>query len=295
MFQKILKVYRSGGTQAVARRILLRTGQGLVQASARLGRKMSSDLSPAERQLLTRNAAFRNCHAGKRCFVIGNGPSLTRQDIMPLANEITFVVGGFWKHPIVERWQPTYYCFADPIFFDGTESTQIFFRQLSTRIHKTTFILPLSAARMVQNHRLVPDECAHYVAFGDSLSQGDFGTVNLTEKIPGVQNVCQLAMLAAIYMGCTPIYLLGLDHDWLTHRGADRHFYSGATLEKHPQVLSTLEEYPYIHFMKSQVELWQGYETLLGVTKERGLKIFNATAGGFLDVFPRVNFEEILK
>lgn len=291
MFQKLLTTYRTGAPRELTRRILLRAGQGLVRASTNLERHPSSELSPVERQLLAKNAVFRNCHAGKRCFVIGNGPSLAQQDLTPLANEITFAASGFWKHPIVERWQPTYYCFADPLFFDGSESSLNFFRQLRTRIHETTFILPSSAARMVQNHQLVSDECAYYVAFGDSLSRGGLGTITLTEKIPAVINVVQLAMLAALYMGCSPIYLLGLDHDWLAHRGPDRHFYSGGILEKHPQVVSKLEEYSYKYLMECQLELWRGYESLQEFARQQGLKIFNATAGGFLDVFPRTEFE----
>src|SRR3972149_208804 len=72
--------------------------------------------------LLHNNIKFLQIHKNKRCFIIGNGSSLKKQNLSPLKNEITFVMNAFWKHPIIsESWQPTYYCFADPATFDGTK------------------------------------------------------------------------------------------------------------------------------------------------------------------------------
>ena len=38
---------------------------------------------------------FRNIHAGERCFVIGNGPSLTRMDLSLLNGEILLPQTGY--------------------------------------------------------------------------------------------------------------------------------------------------------------------------------------------------------
>src|SRR6185295_12690269 len=50
-----------------------------------LGNRLVRDFGP----LLKRNEIFRDRHKGKRCFVIGNGPSLKNQDLSLLADEIT--------------------------------------------------------------------------------------------------------------------------------------------------------------------------------------------------------------
>src|SRR4051812_13425127 len=64
-------------------------------------------LSAAQKGLLQQNEKLRGCHRNQRCFVIGNGPSLAKQDLAPLAGEITFVMNAFWKHPILDTgWQP---------------------------------------------------------------------------------------------------------------------------------------------------------------------------------------------
>lgn len=287
MLQKI-KTYCTGGPRELARRVLRRAGQGLVQASVRLESKPAFDLSEVEKQLLARNAPFRNCHAGKRCFVIGNGPSLKTQDLAPLANELTYVMSGFWKHPIVERWQPSYYCFADPLFFDRSEPMKKFFSSMSRRIHRTTYFVPLFAADQIRTNRLLPPDDTFYVAF-----RTDAG-LDLTAYIPPAQSVSQLCIAVALYMGCSPIYLLGLDHDWLAQRGMDRHFYEGKTIDNHPIAHGDLSKVSYKLELRCQLQLWNNYEALLDSARDNTIQIFNATNGGFLDVFPRVSYENVI-
>ena len=48
---------------------------------------------------ITANRALKDRHVGKRCFVIGNGPSLARTDLAPLANEYTIGANSFYRHP----------------------------------------------------------------------------------------------------------------------------------------------------------------------------------------------------
>lgn len=252
-------------------------------------------LSRQERQLLARNRMFENCHRGRRCFVIGNGPSIKRQDLAPLAGEVTFALSAFWKHPIVEQWQPTYYCIYDPLFFDGSSVMSEFFANLRSRVHGSTFFVPLLAWRTVRALELLPLDQTYYVAGVGPLCRGWLGRVDLTRVVDSVQSVSQLALMAAIYMGCSPIYLVGMDHDWLAHLGPPTHFYEGwAGLERHPEIRPTLREWGYRHVVESQLRLWDGYEALTEAARVRGLLVLNATNGGFLDVFERVRYEAVV-
>jgi len=301
MIDKIQTAYRESGFNGLllmgTERILRSAGMLLLSASNSLAEAATSlsPLSPRDRHTLEANRAFRDKHKGQRCFVIGNGPSLKTQDLSPLAGEITFVMSGFWKHPIVGKWQPTYYCFADPLFFDGSEPMRQFFSSLRSRIHDSTFFVPLFAGKIIREQGLLPLERINYVAFCGSLSNGRIKDVNLTKFVPGVQSTAQLGIMAAIYMGCSPIYLLGLDHDWLAHRGMDRHFYEDKTVEGHPQAHGDLNLISYKAEAKAVVDLWSGYEALLRLSSLRGIDILNATNGGFLDVFHRVDYEEVVR
>ena len=40
---------------------------------------------------------FKNKHDGQRCFIIGNGPSLTAEDLNLLKNEVTFAANRIYN------------------------------------------------------------------------------------------------------------------------------------------------------------------------------------------------------
>ena len=58
---------------------------------------------------------FRNIHSGKRCFLIGNGPSLRASDLDTLhrAGEITFAFNRIYNIFDQTEWRPTYYISQD--------------------------------------------------------------------------------------------------------------------------------------------------------------------------------------
>jgi len=247
-----------------------------------------------ELRILQRNEALRERHRGKPCFVIGNGPSVSKQDLGPLGGWTTFAMSGFWKHPIVRQWQPSYYCFADPLFFDGSEAMGRFFSEMRKCITSTSYIMPLTGRTAIEQQALVKDSPVYYASFQGSLNRTFAQQVNFCHPVPGVRSVAQLAILSAIYMGCSPIYLIGLDHDWLAQRGNDRHFYLGKTVQGHPIAHGNLDRFTYKHDLVDVLRLWEGYERLQVIASTNGCEIYNASDGGFLDVFPRRSFETIV-
>lgn len=245
--------------------------------------------------LIKRNAVLRNRHAGRRCFLVGNGSSLLKQDLHPLKDEITLVGNRFFNHPIVNEWQPTYYCLADPAYFDREDLISEFYPALRQRIQYSTFVVSVAGAPLVNERKVLPPDQTYYVQFGAELTHQEVFWVELTETIPAVMNVMQLAMMTALYMGCNPIYLMGMEHDWLANwvckDAWKQHFYQDGPIEK--EMFN--ETYRYRQELECQLRLWYGYEHLLAFLQRSGRMIINATAGGVLDVFPRQKYEDVLR
>ena len=242
--------------------------------------------------LLQRNEIFRNRHKNQRCFIIGNGPSLKHQDIGPLADEITFATNSFYVHPVIgETWQPSYYFLSDPLYFDGREPISTL-HKIAETISRAPLFVPHYARESLERTKALPAERTYYVALGEAISEDNVRKYDLTRPTTGVQTVVQLAILAAIYMGCSPIYLLGLDHDWLAHGGTSLHFYSKENPEDQPA--GNLPGWRYHSMMDAVLMMWKVYELELLMAQEAGVKIINCTRGGFLDVFERGNYEQVL-
>jgi hypothetical protein len=239
--------------------------------------------------LFTRNEIFRNRHQGGRCFVIGNGPSLNQQDLAPLADEITFAVNHFDAHPIISpSWQPTYYCLSDPIYFDGTEPVESL-RDIAIKIPSAPVFVPHYAREFLTTTRALPEDRTYYVGLCGGTEQDFRDLPDFTKVVPAVQTVVQLAVMAAMFMGCARIYLLGMDHDWLAQFGAPTNFYSNDESGNQPQ-----GNWTYKSLMIAVVTRWNVHEMLRRIAEKNGIEIVNATHGGLLDVFERARYEDVI-
>lgn len=292
---------------------------GLKRRAARRMRRVANDLTwmsnrldppippPTAEELhtLAGNVALKDCCAGKPGFVVGNGPSLMQQDLQPLAGQVTFVANGFWRHPILTlpedgskpAWQPTFYAIVDPLYFDGCDAIRAFYAELQARVDGARFLIPASGVDVVRRQQLLPADRLYPCIFrGDLASQMEC-TFDFTRPLPGLFNVSLLTMLAAMYAGCNPIYLLGMDHDWLSRPNCHTaHFYKVVTVDNHEEVQAIEREgrYSYRFNIECVLAAFRSYEAVLAAANERGIQIFNATDGGFVDVFPRVKYEDVV-
>jgi hypothetical protein len=118
------------------------------------------------------------------------------------------------------------------------------------------------------------------------------GVADLTGPVPGVQSVAVMSLMVAMYMGYSDIYLLGAEHDSV-RTGIYQHFYSG-----HPDYVNKdcavgddgSVTVPLIEEAAALVSLWRQYEAIKRIADEAGIRVYNATCGGALDVFPRVDY-----
>lgn len=236
---------------------------------------------------IQRNAALRNQHAGRRAFVLGNGPSLKDRNLENLADEITICCNAFWKHDIVEVWQPTYYALADPVFFDRSSESESFLDELASFCPSSRLIAPLEKADNLRRKGLEERFAPIYFVSTPELGKGG---VDLTEEIVRVQNVVQLSLCTAIHLGCDPIYLLGVDHDWIKdwlEEDAYSHFYDGETIEDHRATnrKNELSKKSFLEVIDPLYKMFRSYEVIEREAREREIRIFNATEGSLLDIF----------
>jgi hypothetical protein len=247
------------------------------------------------RELLRENARFREIHKGRRAFVIGNGPSLNRQNLSLLKHELTFTCNSFFLHPILAEWQPTYHALMEATLFDGTVERGLWFEQIRHKMPQTTFFVPAIWKKAIEEKHLLADERTHYIGFSGHMNMR-LTSVDIAGPVPGGESTVLLSLLLALYMGCDPIYLLGMDHDWLTTRNMDTHFYPLDTQFYNGCRLGTdLSKIPYDSDALSIQRLWAGHRNLKAFGEARGVRIQNATDEGFLDVFERVTFDSLFE
>lgn len=259
-----------------------------------------------KRKLAARLARVRSMEGsckGKRLFCVGNGPSIASQNLALLAGHDTIVTNSFYLHPDLPVIRPRYYLSIEPPHRIPTIHQYMgdIEEALLQAGLKTCLLLPTFYRDYMGDHSLFRtlDVCEFYISSRQRVGQDPHRPISLADGIPPVQNVIQTCIMVGICLGYERIVLLGCDHDWLATPGFNNHFYQ---IDRNlgpeyiqPGIRDLRIKSLYEQLMESMLELWRSYRWLRTLAELRGTTIVNATAGGFLDVFERVDYEEELK
>ena len=144
---------------------------------------------------------FKDIHKGKRCFILGNGPSLNQIDLSLLKDEITFGCNHIY---LMKDFKSSYYCIADYWVMEKIKNEiQKAYPDIikfSTRTHQDKVLPNLQNTCNIEAISYVYDETGK-PQFSDDLRKGVYGGYSI------VYVMLQLAY----YLGFTEIYLLGID------------------------------------------------------------------------------------
>jgi hypothetical protein len=267
--------------------------RGVAEMCFEVGRRVESAAGRLERRLsppttYPDNARFRDLHRGRRAFVIGNGPSLAKQDVSVLQGELVFTMNSFDRHPASRLLLPVYHCLADPELNDNTAEREVFLDRIANGIGDESQVFTPAWTDMHAGAyaRWRASGQLHLVPLVGDIAKDPVTSLDMCVGIPGVWSVAQMAIMIAAYMGCSPIYLIGLDSDWAASLDRDRHFYEERELDES-------WAWAYENILEETLFMFRGYRHLWEYLRRRGVDVYNCTEGGLLDVFPRKRFEDV--
>lgn len=232
--------------------------------------------------------SLKDAHKGERCFLIGNGPSLTGEDLNLLQDEYTFGTNMVYKIFDKTDWRPSFHCVSDTIYAAklGLE--------LSQMVKAPLFTTEKTYRRMKK--KPIDTTYVHTVQTERYKVRGNIYAYCLIKA-----TVLSLAAEMAFHMGFKEIYLLGVDctnpHDkgghftdnYTTKEVAETDINRIKTRMK-ADTLTTKQIGD--HIIDRSMEV---YVLLDEYAKKHGIKIYNATRGGNLEIFPRVVLEDVLE
>lgn len=215
-------------------------------------------------RLHERLCAFRRRYAGKRCFIIGNGPSLRMEDLDRLSEngEICFGMNVIHKAYKNTKWRPDFVCVKDPLV-------------------------------IVQNYESIKENNSCPILINDKklfyyweTDENEYPYRDIQEKVffsedifagcSSGASVSYTVIQIAAYMGFSEIYLLGLDcSNWGAHFNGD--YWAEKEAFRDPD----------------EARIFRAYQIAEEHSKAHGFRIFNATRGGCLEVFERVDFDSL--
>ena len=269
-------------------------------------------LSWKHRDLLNKNKALRGSYQGKRCFLVGGGPSVKELDLSLLKNEYTFVMAEFDKNPQYQTLNPKFHILSDSTYFTEGESehwNEMFENKDKNAGPDTTFFINLGAKEYIDKRRLFPNHKYRYIGTQGIISEYFDFNIELDKYLPWPKNSVLLCMMIAVYLGFKEIYLLGCEHNFLCFNiGQGRAIsYSHSYDDKLSKIDVTDDEavkkvavprdltMNYEDNIAHVLQLFKNYRLFYKKVKKEypNVKILNATPNSYLDVFPNIKFEDI--
>lgn len=252
----------------------------LVTGSKKFLRSHGIPLTTNDRKVV----ALKNKHKGRRCFIIGSGPSLKNEDLDRLKDEVTFACNKIYLAFDSTEWRPTYYSVIDTLVAENNKP-EIDALKLNKIFEQT--IRPY----FTEEQAIWLNSLDH-----TSAEERKFST-NALEGVYGGSSVLYFQMQLAFYMGIREIYLIGVDFSFDIPKSTGEICPSGEILKSqgevnhfHPDYRKPGETWT-MPLLDKQYMAFSAAKT--AVESQRG-KIFNASRSTKLDVFPLVNFDDIV-
>lgn len=246
-----------------------------------LNAKIAYDQQRENRDVLGKIQTYKNKYQGKRCFIIGTGPSLTVEDLELIKNEYCFGTNRIFELFRKTTWRPTFYVNQD--------------HDLIKRHMKTISELNIE-------HKFVPIE---YKNDFDS-NEMNFFVLRHQEFYPNAApfsrniekylaqgfTVTYGAIQLAVYMGFSEIYLLGIDHNYAVTRDSKGNIIKTNNGKQGYAV--GMSDYMNMNNLPRIEETTISFETAERLSHKYNFRIYNCTRGGKLEAFERKLLENVI-
>jgi len=234
-------------------------------------------IDPRWRRSQARVRAYHNTHAGKRCFIIGNGPSLRQTDLGKLRNEFTFGLNRIYLLFPELGFTTTYLVSVNDLVL---EQCAVEMQGLSL----PRFITWRARAWFRE------DPTLNYIDT-DFTGIENFAP-NAAGRIFEGFTVTYVALQLAFYMGFQEAILVGVDHNFQTKGQANQAIISQGDDPNHfaPNYFGA--------GFKWQLPDLEGSERAYTMARQAyeadGRRVLDATVGGKLTIFPKVDYSSLL-
>jgi hypothetical protein len=226
---------------------------------------------PCGRKSAAHLKALHNTRAG-RCFVIGNGPSLNKQNLALLRGEVTLALNRGYLLSERIGAPPTYLVAVNRYVIEQFGDAILDTPTLKFISWNARGSVPCRDDVVFVRQRLRP------AFYGDLHREGVWEGATVTF----------VALQLAYHLGFHEVILIGVDHvfatrgspnELVTSRAEDPNHFDGSYFG--PGVRWQLPD-----LATSEI----GYRMAAQAYVRDGRRVLNATAGGALEVFPRVDF-----
>lgn len=236
-------------------------------------------LHPWRRESIRRLAELKDVHKGKRAFIIGNGPSLKQTDLSKLKDEITFGMNRIYLAFPEWGFTTTYLCVTNDLVVE----------QFVDDI--TALPIPKFIAWRSHKHFSPQIPISQLPTFVYTTYTGPRFTGDVRGRVWEGATVTNLALQLAFHMGIKKAILIGVDHNFADKGEANKTIVSQGDDQNHflPNYFGKGVKWQLPDLDTSEI----GYTFAREAYRRAGREVVDATVGGKLTVFPKVDYNSL--
>lgn len=235
-----------------------------------------AELGGGRRSSVRRLEELRDVHLGQRCIIVGNGPSLRRTDLRRLESELTFGMNRIYLLEAETGFRPSYYVAVNTLVIEQCADD-------IQRLDMPRFITWRGRRWLKPEPDLIylDTDYTNPPAFAGDVSGRVFEGSTVT----------YVALQLAYHMGFSEVILIGVDHSFRTRGGPNVTVTSAGDDPDHfsPDYFGEGFRWQLPDLEASEAAYRMAREAFEG----SGRRIIDATVGGQLDVFPKVDFNDL--
>lgn len=254
------------------------------------------------------NAIYKDIHKGKRCFILGNGPSIKTEDLSLLKDEYVFVVNQSSRNSYYEKVKPNYYICVDPVFFRVSEENEGDMEMLKALFNinccgaSPKCFFPIEEkVRFIERFEIDKKLDVNYFKQGLNYHEKYKRKINFAKMIPGSGTVVHYAISLAIYMGFSEIYLLGCDTtgimvsiNALLNNITDADYSYHVTDVEKNRIKQMVSDSSLERLCKSYYNTLCAFRWIYEYCKRKGIKMINCSSSSVIEVIPRRRLGDVL-
>lgn len=228
---------------------------------------------------------LKDIYRGKACYIIGNGPSLRLDDLERLKGKITFGCNGLLDIYSKTNWRATNFFGSDSSFVKKYIQNEKQMKKICEE-HENFFSSIVNIPIFEQTGIESNDAILFFVCKDSKIKFSE----DLSERVYEAGTSIYAMLQAAVYMGVKEIYLLGMDFDFRKTINENGKLVIDNTVQDH---MNLIDQTTAGIYKKDLIE--QGYICAKKYCESIGVKIYNATRGGKLEIFERVDFDSLFE
>ncbi len=260
---------------------LLQFARNSYDAFRRVPQLPAAYLHPWRRESIRRLAGFKDIHKGRRAFIIGNGPSLKQTDLSKLKNELTFGMNRIYLAFPELGFHTTYFAAINDLVIE--------------QFNEDILNLPMPKFLAWHSHRYFPGELLidRIPTFLYTTYTGPRFASDVRGRVWEGATVTNVVLQIAFFMGFDQVILIGVDHNFTSKGDANKIVVSQGDDPNHfaPNYFAKGYKWQLPDLDTSEI----GYTFAREAYRRAGREVLDATVGGKLTIFPKVNYNSLFR